>query len=123
MKVAEALRAATASLAEVSDISFPELLSPVDDLPPATVITHVRRVGDTYLVRGTTSDNGHVKEVLVGGVPAKSLSANFREWEATVPLEKATMTSGGRQLSAHAVDDAGNSEPRGHVVLAGKPDA
>jgi hypothetical protein len=108
-------------LAEVSDVSFPELLSPVDDLPPATVITHVRRDGDTYLVRGTTSDNGHVKEVLVGGVAAKSMSANFLEWEAAVPVEKATMTDGGRQLSAHAVDDAGNSEPRAHVVLPGEP--
>jgi hypothetical protein len=108
-------------LVEVTDVSFPELLSPVDDLPPATVITHVRREGDMFLVRGTTSDNGNVKEVLVDGVPAKSLAANFREWEAAVPVEKAIMTGGERQLSAHAVDDAGNCEPRGHVVIPGKP--
>jgi hypothetical protein len=101
-------------LVEVTDISFPELLSPVDDLPPATVITHVRREGDKLLVRGTTSDNANVKEVLISGVPAKASAANFAAWEAEVPVAKATVADGGLQLSAHAVDEAGNFEPQGH---------
>ncbi len=42
-------------LAEVKDVEFPKLLDPVDDLPPATVITQVaKREGGQLLVRGTT---------------------------------------------------------------------
>src|SRR5262249_11171351 len=55
-------------VAEVHDVEFPRLLDPVDDLPPATVITHVRRLEDGKVaVRGTTSDNGTVRRVLVNG--------------------------------------------------------
>jgi N-acyl-D-aspartate/D-glutamate deacylase len=103
-------------LVEVADVSFPEVLNPVDDLPPATVITHVRREGENLRVRGTTSDNGNVKEVLVSGISAKAAAANFAEWEATVPVAKATTKDGSLQLSAHAVDEAGNAEPRAHAV-------
>ena len=63
-----------------------------------------------------TTDNGTVKEVSVNGVSAKALAANFAEWEAIVLLAKATTTDGSLQLSAHAVDQAGNTEPRAHVV-------
>src|SRR5262249_37571692 len=31
-------------VAEVKDVEFPKLLAPVDDLPPTTVITHVRKI-------------------------------------------------------------------------------
>src|SRR5262249_28582996 len=55
------------AVAEVKDVEFPKLLDPVDDLPPTTVITHVRRAGDRLTVRGTTADNGTVKRVLVNG--------------------------------------------------------
>jgi hypothetical protein len=106
-------------LVEVADISFPELLNPVDDLPPATVITHLRREGDKLLVRGTTSDNGRVKEVSISGVLAKASDANFAQWEAEVPVANATAADGSLQLSAHAVDEAGNTEPRAHVIDAG----
>src|SRR5262249_7944029 len=42
-------------VAEVKDIEFPKLLDPVDDLPPTTVITHVRKLpGGKLQVRGTT---------------------------------------------------------------------
>ena len=50
-----------AQLAEVDDVPFPRLLDPVDDLPPATIITSVRRKGDTdrkSVVWGKSVDPG-----------------------------------------------------------------
>ena len=101
-------------LVEVHDVRFPTL-HPIDDLPPATVITDVRRDGETLVVRGTTSDNGEVKEVLVNGVAAKSQSDNFAQWEATVPAAAASDNLPVR-VKAHAIDAAGNTEPRDHLV-------
>jgi len=95
---------------EVAKAAFPELLTPVDDLPPATVITHVVRKGSKLLVRGVTSDNGDVKTVTVNGAAARSTRPNFAEWE----VELNTTPSDGR-LQASAVDAAGNVEPRPHV--------
>jgi hypothetical protein len=101
-------------VAEVKDVGFPKLLDPVDDLPPATVITHVRRTeGGKVIVRGTTSDNGTVKRVMVNGKEARSLGANFSEWELV--LEH--MPSGEQNIQAHAEDVAGNVEKLPHVVV------
>jgi hypothetical protein len=100
-------------VAEVKDVEFPKLLDPVDDLPPTTVITHVRRLPDgKLLVRGTTADNGTVKRVVVNGRDAKSAAANFTEWE--IALGAAT------ELRAHAEDADGNVEKRPHTVAVGK---
>jgi hypothetical protein len=98
--------------AEVRDVVFPTLLDPVDDLPPVTVITHVAKANGKMVVRGTTSDNGTVKRVLVNGREARSLDANFAEWEAVV--EEAA--PGLLKLEAHAEDNAGNVEKRPHIV-------
>jgi hypothetical protein len=98
-------------VAEVKGVKFPRLLDPVDDLPPTTVITHVRRVGGKVVVRGTAADNGVIKRVTVNGIPAKALAANFARWEVTLGVDK-----GLRKLTARAVDAAGNIEPRPHVV-------
>src|SRR5439155_15056094 len=69
-------------VAEVHDVAFPKLLDPVDDLPPATVITHVAKLdAKKLLVRGTTSDNGTVKRILVNGREACAVTPNFAEWE------------------------------------------
>src|SRR5262249_42483839 len=81
-----------------------------DRSPPVTVITHARRVGDRLVVRGTAADNGVVRKVTVSGTEAKSLSANFAEWEATLDPP-----ADGR-LTARSVDRGGNEEPRPHVV-------
>jgi hypothetical protein len=98
-------------VAEVSDVAFPQLLDPVDDLPPTTVITHVRRVAPgKVLVRGTTADNSTVKRVMVNRKEARALADNFAEWEIT--LEAA----GPLTLRAHAEDMAGNVERRPHMV-------
>lgn len=89
--------------AEAKDIAFPELLTPVDDLPPATVITSVSKGA----VRGTTSDNGVVKRVLVNGVEAKATAPNFSEWEAAIEAPG--------KIEAWAEDAAGNVESNKHV--------
>jgi hypothetical protein len=92
---------------------FPGPLNPVDDLPPATVITHWRRAeGGRLVVRGTTSDNGTVTRVLVNGREARATAPNFAEWEAVVPERPEDEG----ELKARAEDAAGNVEKRPHVV-------
>ncbi len=94
---------------EVSNVEFPKVLDPVDDLPPATVITHVVRKDGKLFVRGTCSDNGEVKKVVVNGQEAKSTAANFSEWEITLADAKG-------KLAASALDAAGNQEKLAHEV-------
>jgi hypothetical protein len=105
-------------LTPVAGIEFPRLLDPVDDLPPATVITHpaparsIKLVNGTLTVRGTTSDNHKTKRVLVNGVEATSSEYNFHQWEATLTgLRPGTLT-----ITAHAEDEAGNVEKMAHSV-------
>jgi hypothetical protein len=99
--------------AEVPAVEFPVLLDPVDDLPPSTVITQVRREGTSVIVRGTTADNGVVKKVLVNGQEVKMLAPDFAEWEVVLNDVK----PGELKLSAHAADAAGNVEKRPHVLV------
>jgi hypothetical protein len=98
---------------EVKDVAFPKLLNPVDDLPPATVITHIRKSGGRLIVRGTTADDGPVQKVLVNGQPARALAPNFAEWEAVLSLTSGTP----KEVQAQATDAAGHVEPRPHVVV------
>jgi hypothetical protein len=95
------------------EADFPRPLSPVDDLPPITVITHVApAAGGKATVRGTTSDNGAVKDVTVNGLAARSLSANFAEWEITLDVP-----AGGKlSLTAQGNDEAGNVEQTPHKM-------
>jgi hypothetical protein len=104
-------------VSEVRDVEFPTLLDPVDDLPPTTVITHVRRTGNTVIVRGTAADNGVVSKVVVNGEEARALSPNFAEWEVVLR----NLKPGELKLSAHAEDAAGNVEKRPHVRRVGVP--
>ena len=94
-------------VAEVKDVPFPKLLDPVDDLPPVTVITHARRDGDKVFVRGSTSDNGDVRKVVVNGQEARALRPGFQEWEIVL-----AQPQGELQLTAHAEDAAGKVEKR-----------
>lgn len=92
---------------------FPGELKPVDDLPPETVITSMLRQKDgSLLVRGTTSDNGEIKRVMVNELTAKATRANFAEWEATVPTTA--------ELHAFGEDASGNIEPKPHVLTLSK---
>ncbi|MCI0637968.1 MAG: G8 domain-containing protein [Gemmataceae bacterium] len=100
-------------VAEVKGVEFPNLLDPVDDLPPGTVITLVKAAGQgKLLVRGTTMDNGTVKRVLVNGQEAKALEPNFAQWEATLDVQPGTVP-----IEAHAEDAAGNLERAVHRRL------
>ncbi len=97
--------------AEVRDVPFPELLHPVDDQPPATIITRVRRVDGAWHVRGVSEDNGDIKQVVVNGEAAKATRGNFAEWEATLK----TLPADGL-IKAVATDAAGNVEQLPHEI-------
>jgi hypothetical protein len=110
----EVHREFTAEGTAPKETEFPTPLDPVDDLAPATVITHLRNpaVGQ-LVVRGTTSDNGAVREVLVNGRKARALAPNFAEWEVVFE----GLRPGEMKLTAHATDAAGNVEKRPHVLF------
>ena len=94
---------------EVANIDFPQPLTPVDDLPPATVITHVTPREGKLVVQGTCSDNGAVKRVLVNGQEAQATSDNLATWEIT--LDRGSLS----ELKAHGEDAAGNVEQLVHT--------
>jgi hypothetical protein len=95
------------------EAEFPKPLDPVDDLPPATVITRVEHpAAGKLIVRGTTSDNGTVREVQVNGERARALAPNYAEWEVVFE----GLQPGEMKLAAHATDAAGNVEKRPHTV-------
>jgi len=95
---------------EISNIEFPKLLDPFDDLPPTTVITSAVRDGDEWIVRGASADNGTIKTVKVNGQTVKAIGDNFAEWEIRVKLN-------GKQIKAEAEDAAGNVEKNPHNVV------
>jgi hypothetical protein len=96
--------------AEVKDVAFPVLVEPKDDLPPATLITRVRRDGDTLHLQGLTQDDGTVASVTINGIPAKITAqhAGVADWEATLPVST--------ELTAKARDASGNEERWAHVM-------
>jgi hypothetical protein len=97
--------------AELKGVTFPtDILAPVDDLAPATIITSVERVKGKLLVRGVTHDNGAIRVVVVNGIEAKlqSVQAGLADWEALVDAPADGL------LTARATDQAGNAEAPGH---------
>jgi hypothetical protein len=99
-------------VAEVNNTPFPQLLDPVDDMPPTTVITHIQRQDKRVIVRGCTADNGNVKRVVVNGKEAKAITPNFDQWEIVLEEEPTDPL----KIKAFAEDAAGNVEKRPHVV-------
>ena len=102
----------------VTDVEFPKLLDPTDDLPPATIITWPReglmaKLEDGVLVvRGTTTDNVATRRVMVNGVKARDVDCGYHQWEARLPgVEPGMLT-----VVAHAVDRAGNEERTAHRI-------
>lgn len=87
------------------------VLEPIDDLPPITVITDVRREGDQIIVRGTTSDNGDLQRVVVNGIEAELLD-EYGDWEVSLPCS----ADGVVDLRASADDAAGNVEATAHAI-------
>ncbi len=102
----------TSRVGEISDVKWPQLLDPVDDLPPATVITRVINDGADLLVSGVTHDNGQVTEVLVNGKQAllSETTPGVVDWSIRISGEAV------EQLVAAARDDSGNSEQSGHHI-------
>lgn len=109
----ESLTGDESRVTKVRDVEFPELLHPIDDLPPSTVVTSIVPTARGWIVRGSTIDNGSIASVTVNDVAAKPLRDDFAEWEAEVPSSAA----GGEALTARAVDAAGNTELLPHVAL------
>jgi hypothetical protein len=99
-------------VAEVKNVEWPKLLDMVDDLPPATIITSVRRVGDKLTVMGVSHDNGEVVSVTVNGRRAQIAAgpSGIANWSIELPLPA------DGNVSAHAADDAGNVERTVHKL-------
>ncbi|HKQ36701.1 MAG TPA: G8 domain-containing protein [Verrucomicrobiae bacterium] len=96
--------------ADVKQAEFPTLLDPVDDLPPATMVTSVQKAKGKWMVKGVSQDNGEIASVMVNGREARIVSsqAGVADWEITLT------TPHDRMLSASASDKAGNKETTGH---------
>jgi hypothetical protein len=96
--------------ADVTGVEFPALLEPVDDLPPATIITSVRAADGKVVVRGTSHDNGDIASVTVNSQRAKVLGnhAGVLDWEIVIdsPADGA--------IVAHVTDKSGNEEKMSH---------
>jgi hypothetical protein len=97
---------------EVTDLEFPQLLDPVDDQPPATVILSTRAKDGKLLVKGVSHDNGSIAAVHVNGQVAQiaSQTAGVADWELTLEVPDDSI------IAAYAVDAAGNVEVRKHRV-------
>lgn len=98
--------------ARPKESDFPKPLTPVDDLPPMTMITSHRRAQGKIFVRGVAEDNGEIVSVTVNGVAAKinSQRAGIVDWEITVEAPRDGV------LTVRANDKAGNVEKIPHVV-------
>ena len=95
--------------------AYEEELEPIDDQPPATVVTDLSRRGPILTVRGTTSDDGPVARVLVNGREARPLRPDFAEWEVLLDLDP-DPDSREFEIRAHAEDVTGNVERLDHVL-------
>jgi hypothetical protein len=100
-------------VAEVTNVAWPAVLDPVDDLPPATIITQLHRAGEKLVVRGVSHDNGDITSVLVNGVEAEFMSsaAGVVDWEVAIA------TSADGKVTAFALDKAGNREQTAHRLV------
>lgn len=103
------LTADESRVAEVSNIKWPELLNPVDDLPPATVIMSTRVDNGKVVVSGISHDNGEITAVEVNGHKANvSESAGVVDWRVIINRPR------DGTITARAKDEAGNQELTAH---------
>ncbi|HEV8291205.1 MAG TPA: hypothetical protein VGP94_04760, partial [Tepidisphaeraceae bacterium] len=86
-------------------------LEPVDDVPPATIVTSAVGDREEMIVRGVTEDNGEIDRVLVNGVKAQlhQSAPGVVDWQARVKKDNV--------VEAKAVDRAGNEEKMLHRML------
>jgi RNA polymerase sigma factor (sigma-70 family) len=96
---------------------FPLPLMPVDDLPPVTVITHVRRDGNNLVVRGTASDNEMLMFIWVNDQLARGLQdagpQDGSQWEVTLK----NVPPGEVRLVAKSKDFSNNFEKVPHEMV------
>ncbi len=99
--------------AEVKRMAFPQLLAPVDDLPPATLITSIQPNGTQRIVRGISHDNGEIATITVNGRPATITTqhAGVADWAITLDAPP-----DGR-YNAKATDFSGNAERMSHELI------
>ena len=82
-----------------------------DDASPITIVTFVSRaVEGRRVVRGTASDNGLIRRVVVNGCQAHALAPGFAEWEVRV------IDPQDGRITAQAEDSSGNFEVVPHLV-------
>ena len=105
-------------VAEVTNVEWPTLLDPIDDEPPATVITWPREgtqvalTNGNLVIRGTSTDNARTKRVIVNGVDAVDTDYHFNQWEVTI----SGVERGKFVVEAYSEDDAGNREMTPHRI-------
>ncbi len=87
-----------------------------DDSSPNTIITFVASPKNGQrLVRGTSTDNGEIRRVVVNGCEARPIAPGFTEWEITIEEPENGI------ISAGAEDVTGNIETDLHRVRIGIP--
>ena len=97
-----------------------KLLDPIDDQPPATIITWPKRglpvklgKDGTLKVRGTSTDDYEIAGVVVNGVEASDLDYNFTGWSVKLSGLKPDKL----KLTALATDKAENREQTAHILM------
>lgn len=97
-------------VAEVKGAEWPTLLTPVDNLPPATIITSVKSHANSITVTGVTHDNGDIQSITTNGHKAAILHSAFgvTDWTLTASatdlqtiVATATDTAGHVELTLH----------------------
>ena len=103
-----------ARVVSIKEFPFPDLLAPVDDLPPATLVTSIESHGAKRIVRGVSHDNGEVQLVTVNGLPARITvqHAGVADWVISLELPA------DGQLIAQSSDGEGNVELTPHAIIA-----
>ena len=94
-----------------SEIDFPTLLDPANDMPPATVITRRQPSGRRLAPgpAGPRSSDQTIRSVRVNGLPATPVEPNFAQWEVVV---KAASTG----ANAHRARRGRGRARRGHAA-------
>ena len=98
--------------AEVKNVKWPKLLDPVDDLPPATIVTSIRRDGGKIVVVGVSHDDGEIDAISVNGRTAQKLSSDSGVVEWRIAFDSV----GTKTIKAFATDKAGNVEKLAHQI-------
>ncbi len=98
--------------AEVSGLTWPQLLEAVDDQPPATIVTSVRLVGDKLVATGVSHDDGEIAAVTVNDRAAElsATTAGVADWRIELPAGSTG------EIVALARDAQGNEEQTPHRV-------